>query len=158
MRFHLIYLLVSRITSGWVIKMRYRLNHGYIKHVTWVKVMKVRYKIDDWLFLVVSICQVFFFVKYFNSFNSHIFFDNSIFDNSINFLFSFTDSSSRGSKKFGDQCDSTWECGFAHSICDKNIRKCQCDERFPATNHLDKCGKCKYYRKIMIFFSPTLSR
>ncbi|XP_063705536.1 uncharacterized protein LOC134834715 isoform X2 [Culicoides brevitarsis] len=51
------------------------------------------------------------------------------------------DSEIRGSKKFGDPCDSSWECGFPHAICNKDIKKCQCDDRFPATNHLDKCGK-----------------
>lgn len=53
------------------------------------------------------------------------------------------DFSRGGTKKFGDACDSHWECGFPNSKCDQNIKQCHCDERFPATNHIDKCGKCK---------------
>lgn len=57
----------------------------------------------------------------------------------------FPDFAGRGTKKFGDTCDSTWECGFPNSICDKNVKKCQCEDRFQATNHIDKCGKCKFF-------------
>lgn len=48
---------------------------------------------------------------------------------------------SRGSKKFGDKCESTLECGFPGSICDSKKKSCQCVEDLPVTNHIDKCGK-----------------
>uniref|UniRef100_A0A182QRG6 EGF-like domain-containing protein n=1 Tax=Anopheles farauti TaxID=69004 RepID=A0A182QRG6_9DIPT len=51
------------------------------------------------------------------------------------------DASSRGSKKFGDKCESTTECGFAGSFCDPKKHTCQCTVDLPATNHIDKCGK-----------------
>ncbi|KAJ6637205.1 Glycerophosphodiester phosphodiesterase GDPD5, partial [Pseudolycoriella hygida] len=48
---------------------------------------------------------------------------------------------SRGTKKFGDKCESTLECGFPGSICDPKKKSCQCVENLPITNHIDKCGK-----------------
>lgn len=51
------------------------------------------------------------------------------------------DYASRGSKKFGDKCESTLECGFPGSICDPRKKSCQCTEDLPVTNHIDKCGK-----------------
>lgn len=47
----------------------------------------------------------------------------------------------RGSKKFGDGCTSTKECGFRGSVCDSTTKLCQCHPDLLATNHLDKCGK-----------------
>lgn len=44
-------------------------------------------------------------------------------------------------KKFGDKCNSTSECAFEGSVCDKALGTCQCTEDVPITNHLDKCGK-----------------
>lgn len=49
--------------------------------------------------------------------------------------------SGRGEKKFGDGCGSTQECGFRGSVCDVNIKQCQCIPDLTVTNHLDKCGK-----------------
>lgn len=67
------------------------------------------------------------------------------------FFFRFpTDYASRGSKKFGDKCVSTNECGFPGSVCDPKMRSCQCIEELPVTNHLDKCGK----GKAIIVFMP----
>ncbi|XP_037030679.1 uncharacterized protein LOC119070437 isoform X3 [Bradysia coprophila] len=51
------------------------------------------------------------------------------------------DYASRGTKKFGDKCESTLECGFPGSVCDSKKKSCQCVENLPITNHLDKCGK-----------------
>lgn len=47
----------------------------------------------------------------------------------------------RGTKLFGDRCDHTNECGFPGSECDKNRKRCECQEEVPVTNHIDKCGK-----------------
>lgn len=55
----------------------------------------------------------------------------------------FTDYANRGKKKFGDKCESTWECGFPDSICDSKKRSCQCMIHLPVTNHIDKCGRGK---------------
>ncbi|CAH0778386.1 unnamed protein product [Bemisia tabaci] len=46
-----------------------------------------------------------------------------------------------GTKKFGDKCENTWECGFDGGICDAIKKSCQCLPELPATNHIDKCGK-----------------
>lgn len=54
-----------------------------------------------------------------------------------------TDYASRGTKKFGDKCENTQECGFPGSVCEAKKRSCQCIEDLPATNHIDKCGKGK---------------
>ncbi|XP_031618043.1 uncharacterized protein LOC116337536 isoform X2 [Contarinia nasturtii] len=51
------------------------------------------------------------------------------------------DYANRGKKKFGDKCETTYECGFPDSICDSKKRSCQCIEELPVTNHIDKCGK-----------------
>lgn len=55
------------------------------------------------------------------------------------------DYANRGTKKFGDKCEGTQECGFPGSICDAKKRSCQCIEDLPVTNHIDKCGKGKYH-------------
>lgn len=54
-----------------------------------------------------------------------------------------SDYANRGTKKFGDKCESTEECGFPGSVCDSKKKSCQCIEELPITNHLDKCGKGK---------------
>lgn len=61
------------------------------------------------------------------------------------FSLSIADYSSRGKLKFGDKCETDNECGFPHSICDSKMKKCQCVEDMPATNHLDKCGKSNIF-------------
>ncbi|KAH0946026.1 hypothetical protein HN011_010949 [Eciton burchellii] len=50
------------------------------------------------------------------------------------------DLSDRGTKKFGDVCESDQECGFTGSYCEPKSRKCICKEEFEVTNHIDKCG------------------
>lgn len=58
------------------------------------------------------------------------------------FLFYFhLDESRRGTKKFGDKCESTDDCSFQGSICDSKKKSCQCIEELKATNHIDKCGR-----------------
>ncbi|GJQ81665.1 hypothetical protein Trydic_g8543 [Trypoxylus dichotomus] len=47
----------------------------------------------------------------------------------------------RGTKKFGDRCNLTSQCGFDGSICDAYSWTCKCIEELPVTNHIDKCGK-----------------
>lgn len=66
---------------------------------------------------------------------------NLKFTKIISLNVSFSDYVSRGSKKFGDKCESTLECGFPGSICDSKKKSCQCVEDLPVTNHIDKCGK-----------------
>ncbi|XP_053667781.1 uncharacterized protein LOC128718133 [Anopheles marshallii] len=61
------------------------------------------------------------------------------------------DASSRGSKKFGDKCESTTECGFAGSFCDPKKHTCQCTVDLPATNHIDKCGKKRQVNETCFF-------
>ncbi|XP_039289690.1 uncharacterized protein LOC111047608 isoform X3 [Nilaparvata lugens] len=51
------------------------------------------------------------------------------------------DMTGRGSKKFGDKCGDTMECGFRGSVCDPNKHSCQCRPELTATNHIDKCGE-----------------
>ncbi|XP_011634283.1 uncharacterized protein LOC105425283 [Pogonomyrmex barbatus] len=50
------------------------------------------------------------------------------------------DLSGRGQQKFGDNCLTDNECGFAGSYCEPKKNKCACKEEFEATNHIDKCG------------------
>ncbi|XP_061506282.1 uncharacterized protein LOC1275930 isoform X2 [Anopheles gambiae] len=61
------------------------------------------------------------------------------------------DASTRGSKKFGDKCESTTECGFAGSFCDPKKHTCQCTVDLPATNHIDKCGKKRQVNESCFF-------
>lgn len=48
-------------------------------------------------------------------------------------------------KKFGDKCNKTRECSFKSAVCQLNDARtfttCQCEEEYPITNHIDKCGK-----------------
>lgn len=56
-------------------------------------------------------------------------------------IFKCPDYTIHGSKKFGDKCESTQECGFPRATCDSKKKSCQCVENYPVTNHIDKCGK-----------------
>lgn len=56
-------------------------------------------------------------------------------------IISITDYTIRGTKKFGDKCEHTEDCGFMYSVCDPKQRTCQCIEDMPVTNHYNKCGK-----------------
>jgi len=51
----------------------------------------------------------------------------------------YSDLSDRGTKKFGNLCESDKECGFTGSYCEPKSGKCICKEEFEATNHIDKC-------------------
>ncbi|KAI8423971.1 hypothetical protein MSG28_002637 [Choristoneura fumiferana] len=51
------------------------------------------------------------------------------------------DPASRGTAIYGDPCSLTIDCGFPDSVCDENLKTCQCDPQKPVTNYVDKCGK-----------------
>lgn len=74
------------------------------------------------------------------------------------FFFLLTDYASRGTKKFGDKCDETRECGFPGSECEKKKKSCQCHEHLPVTNHIDKCGKGELTTFFFFLFSLISSK
>ncbi|XP_073980800.1 uncharacterized protein isoform X2 [Rhodnius prolixus] len=51
-----------------------------------------------------------------------------------------TEEEPTGTKKFGDKCEETSECGFRGAICNPSLKTCQCRPGLTATNHIDKCG------------------
>ena len=45
--------------------------------------------------------------------------------------------------KHADHCNTQADCPYKGFMCDPTEKKCLCRPELPATNHLDKCGKCK---------------
>jgi hypothetical protein len=51
----------------------------------------------------------------------------------------------RGDRKIGDTCNRTNDCVFEGANCTGTKKlTCQCLPELPASNHIDKCGKCTY--------------
>ncbi|KAK9737860.1 hypothetical protein QE152_g10362 [Popillia japonica] len=69
----------------------------------------------------------------------------------------------RGTKKFGDRCNDSAQCGFDGSFCNGGM--CMCIEDLPITNHIDKCGKearinesCFFTEQCEVLTSRTVCR
>ncbi|KAM0728865.1 hypothetical protein ACS0PU_004219 [Formica fusca] len=73
-------------------------------------------------------------------------------------LTTMEDLSGRGSKKFGDVCETDNECGFAGSYCEPKKKLCACKEEFEATNHLDKCGHAANVNESCFFHEQCEAR